>query len=78
MADEKTCTVICMLPGGLKLTERAPLHAMDSVTTCVQLKPGKNVGISRAFIERWAAGDSGLSITKLPFLSYIFIDKASP
>lgn len=75
MADEKTCTVICVPPGGLTLTERAPLHAMDSAPTRVQLKYGKNEGISRAFIERWA-GDPGLSITKVPFLNYIFIDKA--
>lgn len=74
MADEK-CTVICLLPGGLTLTERAPLHAMDSATTRVQLKHGSNEGISREFIEHWRA-DPTLSVSKVPFLNFIFIDKA--
>jgi hypothetical protein len=75
MADEKaTCTVICLLPGGLKLIERAGL-AMDSAVTRVQLKHGSNEGISREFIEQWTA-DPGLSVTTVPYLKdFIFIDK---
>ncbi len=69
--DDEKCTVICVPPGGLKLMERI---GMDSVTTCVQLKYGRNDGISRAFIERWTS-DPTLRITKVPFLNFIFIDK---
>jgi hypothetical protein len=77
MADAKTCTVICEVPGGLRLMERAGLAA-DSKTSAATLVEGRNYNVPHAIVEGFRrTPGAGLKISRVPILNVYIITRDS-
>lgn len=61
---QDSCLVVCRLPHGLVLEERAGMAFDSKDSTRTVLRHGLNVGVDRATVERWLARNASLRIVK--------------